>query len=305
MEEPLLSTPGDVQVIESANRDSLHDVSPQSVAHLTDNPNEIEISNPNLTDVQGGESSSQGSSHVEGHPTNNNDDIGSSRTNLTYLILFFGHHFLFDLWHSHILGKWCKQGDLTPLSQSFILALIDALYYLTVTFSTVGYGDIIPHARQSIFNRIGARLLSCMDQGRVTSFLCYIDEDGYGDFYFKMNGGRVFAIMWLVISTFIVSKTIFYVCEVLISKLLLGNKRRDSGPYEEAEKCMKMLRERKLTVANITNMLSNITTKDRHKEELESQKSRIRELEEEVATLRGKYDSLTREVAQRFTDIEN
>lgn len=51
---------------------------------------------------------------------------------------------------------------------------------------------------------------------------------------------------------------------------------RDSGPYEETEKCMEMLRDWKLTVANIANMLSNITTKDeeinRQKEELESQK---------------------------------
>lgn len=93
---------------------------------------------------------------------------------------------------------------MAPLSQSFILGLIDALYHLTVTFSTVAYGDIIPQLSsakifasvlmllrfgvlsytvldlflQSISDRISARLLSCMDQGRVTSFLCYIDEDG-------------------------------------------------------------------------------------------------------------------------------
>lgn len=84
--------------------------------------------------------------------------------------------------------------------------------------------------------------------------------------------------MWLVISTFLFSKTFFYVCEVLISKLYWDTRgiyhtkynwfltysyyRRDSGPHEEAEKCMKILRDRKLTVANIANMLSNITTKD-------------------------------------------
>ena len=54
MDEPLLSTTGDVQVGESAKQDSLHDVSPQLVTDLTNNTDEIEISKLNLTAVQRG-----------------------------------------------------------------------------------------------------------------------------------------------------------------------------------------------------------------------------------------------------------
>ncbi|KAL3572259.1 hypothetical protein D5086_026163 [Populus alba] len=118
--------------------------------------------------------------------------------------------------------------------------VVDALYFCIVTMCTIGYGDITPltpvtKGRMRIRLKVGLALgvvVLCIGIGTLVLYfledLDWIDSVylavmsvttvGYGDRAFKTLPGRLFAAIWLLVSTLAVARAFLYLAEARIDK---------------------------------------------------------------------------------------
>ncbi|XVF27374.1 hypothetical protein REPUB_Repub14bG0102000 [Reevesia pubescens] len=105
--------------------------------------------------------------------------------------------------------------------------VVDALYFCIVTMCTIGYGDITPNSVATklfsiLFVLIGFGFIDILLSGMVSYVLDlqenYLLRTVQHDRAFKTLPGRIFAAIWLLVSTLAVARAFLYLAEARVDK---------------------------------------------------------------------------------------